>query len=527
MSETLYRRNQDGMMETVVPQAQGKAAALSSYLAQGGTPFKHSGRFKKGPMKGKNVDEATAEFERMWATSPDSLKQKYANRTSGKTTDLAPSERMGTPAPRTNDQINRDNTRSRILQQGGAYGTPGEQALKEYDARTAAKPTPPPAKAPVTTAEASRAAVEQSQSTTKSDGSYESRQQAMKEERGQESASIMASVTDNSFAELTKAPVIPAGGVNSVGDGVFVGGVASQDNGMLAPNEWDSPVTSGIKSVSRGVVGAIAGIPSKMTTPQPGEKNFVSPSANAPTTAPADMKRADEARVAAMRVAPTTPTVSPTPAAPAAANPARPPTAAEGNKSPEFLKSNAEYGKIADQRMAPGGPAAPAPPARPNRPADDFTAGPDKEQVGVVQGRPTYAPKVAAITATPQQAAGAQRVMESTGMTPMQPRTMATPAPARSTVAGVRQNDPDIIRKDNVAAANYQSSFTGGNPSDAQFDSAKNGQKALYDNASSQDQAKLVANSLRRSSALPTTVNAPRATVVPGVQPARPSFARR
>lgn len=85
------------MTGTVIPEAQGKAAALSSYLAQGGTPFRNSGRFKKGPMKGKNVDEATAEFERMWASAPDSLKQKYANRTSGKTTDLAPSERTAIP----------------------------------------------------------------------------------------------------------------------------------------------------------------------------------------------------------------------------------------------------------------------------------------------------------------------------------------------------------------------------------------------------------------------------------------------
>jgi hypothetical protein len=94
-TDTLYRRNEDGMMETVIPEAQGKAAALSSYLAQGGTPFRNSGRFKKGPMKGKNVDEATADFERKWAASPDALKQKYADRSSGRTTDLAPSERKG------------------------------------------------------------------------------------------------------------------------------------------------------------------------------------------------------------------------------------------------------------------------------------------------------------------------------------------------------------------------------------------------------------------------------------------------
>ena len=140
MSETLYRRNQDGMMETVVPQARGKAAAFDAWMARGGTPFKHSGRFKKGPFKGKDYNEAKQQFEGIWSSSSDALKEKYASRS--QTTDLAPSERMGTPAPRTNDQINRDNTRSRILQQGGAYGTPGEQALKEYDARTAVKPAP-------------------------------------------------------------------------------------------------------------------------------------------------------------------------------------------------------------------------------------------------------------------------------------------------------------------------------------------------------------------------------------------------
>ncbi|MDP3851045.1 MAG: hypothetical protein Q8Q59_11115 [Luteolibacter sp.] len=91
MAEQLYRRGADGIMETVTPIANGKAAALSAYLAQGGTPFRASGRFKKGKLKGKNVDEATAEFERMWASSPDALKEKYASR--AQKTDLAPSER--------------------------------------------------------------------------------------------------------------------------------------------------------------------------------------------------------------------------------------------------------------------------------------------------------------------------------------------------------------------------------------------------------------------------------------------------
>jgi hypothetical protein len=103
MQEPTYRRNQDGTMVEIVPEARGKAAAISRLLAQGGTPFEKSKRYKKGRFKGLTVDEATARAEALWETSPDSLKQRYADRTSGRMTDLAPSEReklmTATPAP--------------------------------------------------------------------------------------------------------------------------------------------------------------------------------------------------------------------------------------------------------------------------------------------------------------------------------------------------------------------------------------------------------------------------------------------
>jgi hypothetical protein len=99
VTDQLYRRNQDGMMVEIVPEARGKAAAISRLLSQGGTPFKMSQRYKKGKFKGLTVDEATARAEAMWESSPDALKQRYADRTSGPTTDLAPSERIATPAP--------------------------------------------------------------------------------------------------------------------------------------------------------------------------------------------------------------------------------------------------------------------------------------------------------------------------------------------------------------------------------------------------------------------------------------------
>lgn len=91
-NEQLYRRGEDGIMEkVVVPEARGKAAAFDRWLAQGGKPFRVSGRFKEGPMKGLTYDQAKQKFETMWASSPDALKEKYAGRAK---TDLAPSERL-------------------------------------------------------------------------------------------------------------------------------------------------------------------------------------------------------------------------------------------------------------------------------------------------------------------------------------------------------------------------------------------------------------------------------------------------
>lgn len=89
-TEKLYRRGAYGIMEEVVPEAKGKAAAFDRWLAQGGTPFRASGRFKQGPMKGLTYDQAKQKFESMWASAPDAIKEKYAGRSK---TDLAPSER--------------------------------------------------------------------------------------------------------------------------------------------------------------------------------------------------------------------------------------------------------------------------------------------------------------------------------------------------------------------------------------------------------------------------------------------------
>jgi len=83
------------MAHRPIPEARGFAAALETYLAQGGGRRK-SGRssrggyrFTEGPIRGKTVDQATAEARRMWRNAPDSVKEKYAGMESSM---LAPSE---------------------------------------------------------------------------------------------------------------------------------------------------------------------------------------------------------------------------------------------------------------------------------------------------------------------------------------------------------------------------------------------------------------------------------------------------
>lgn len=91
--ETMMRDGVGGLTPVAVPEARGYSAALDSFLAQGGSRFQKSGLFKKGRLKGKSLSEAQAEFERLWASAPDSVKNKYAGMRSNDGM-LAPSERL-------------------------------------------------------------------------------------------------------------------------------------------------------------------------------------------------------------------------------------------------------------------------------------------------------------------------------------------------------------------------------------------------------------------------------------------------
>jgi hypothetical protein len=78
----------------IVPEARGKAQALSAWEAQGGS-LDSRGRFTKGKLRGMNKAQALERFEGLWEKSSDGIKDKYARRAGDGA--LAPSERNAPP----------------------------------------------------------------------------------------------------------------------------------------------------------------------------------------------------------------------------------------------------------------------------------------------------------------------------------------------------------------------------------------------------------------------------------------------
>jgi hypothetical protein len=77
--------------KSVIPNAEAKAAALEAWLAQGGPvmqsrwDYRKDGTggpktFKKGPMMGLTMSQALQKFESIWTNTPNSVKERYAER---------------------------------------------------------------------------------------------------------------------------------------------------------------------------------------------------------------------------------------------------------------------------------------------------------------------------------------------------------------------------------------------------------------------------------------------------------------
>lgn len=514
------------------PEARGKAAALSAYLARKGSP-----------KAGKRLDRAVAKFETMWSQAPDALKEKYAGRS--QKTDLAPSERSA-PIPRpTNASLN-------ATRPGETNAQASERFRKSRTANDPKPPVAPPAAAPSAFAELTKPVpVPAGGVNSVGDGVFE----AGKAKRIEQANALMdeargsMSITQNSAklaidktfpgnqsptlapiplpkATMPSAPPVPAAPVPNIGN-------------LRQADEARMNATPPISS------------PQAATPMQQAREEK---ERQTPSMSPADMKREDEARVSAMPARPGQPPI-PSPSG------MRPPITdlptdermhAEGkvnggptpvNKAPVDLnaRTSSSARPTMDGNQPTGAPVMATPMSKGGQPMDPAIKsdnGAGLTRVNRLTGLPFgFRPG----DALPKSADGAmqQRATDSgvrqvqaqaqagipaarpaapvAGPRPMPRGPASQPERTGSSVAPIappRANDPDIIRKDNVAAANYQSSFSGGNPGDAEFEAAKNGQKKLYDGASSLDQAKLAVNTLKRNAEMDDTRNAPRAKVV-------------
>ena len=185
---------------------------------------------KMGSPSGKKLDRRIQKFEELWAKSPDAIKNKYARKGND---DLAPIERPAGPPKVTNATLN-----------ASLPGETGAQTQARWKAGRVKAETPAPAKAPVAVP---------------------------------------------SFAELSKAPAIPEGGVSSVGAGSSPEAEAIRQGKPMTAFERTVSAQNQARDVAEG--------------------RALAPGAT-PATSPAIAKQADEARVAAM---PSTPVDQSTP----------------------------------------------------------------------------------------------------------------------------------------------------------------------------------------------------------------------
>lgn len=527
------------------PEARGKAAALSSYLAQGGTPFKMSGRFKKGPMKGKTVDEAVAQFERMWATAPDSIKEKYASRS--QKTDLAPSERGEVPI--TNATLNASRPKPPVAPPAAAppaqapapvappAAAPGGNSVGPVDTSTPADPrisagnsfaelTTPPVKAPGATAQSIGA-----DSTPEAEAKRQGKP-FPSGTREQQAAALTAGAIANPPTEAQRstqstAPPSP-----------------NLPPSSPAPAPAKRPGLTMTQAFSANDANPFMNVDPAVDAVRDQAKDQAQAKIDAKAAADAQARNrinSERANSEAARLGVAPPVQPPAPAqpvgatqpAPAAAPPpipspsgTRPPTAAEGNNSPAFQASNAEYGKIADQRMAPGGPAAPSTYQGPMRaPAPAPTGAP-------VMARP--APNMD--PAIKSDGPGLTRVNRLTGLpfgfrpgdalpksagADMQQR--GADSQARQSINQANATNPPIAPPKAIVAPATDRYAQAQADYQKEIDPAKAKEMdKVYSGASSLDQAKITAQSLKRGA--DQTIGAPKAKVVPPVR--RPVLAR-
>ena len=438
--------------ETVTPEARGKAAARDRWLAQMGG-LRKNGTFRNGKMRGKTYDQANQEFEGMWTNAPEALKESYAQHARSGATKSEVAEASGVaPTPKvTNASLNATK--------------PGEttaQAQERFrQSRTGVKPAPKPA-------------------------------------------------GGNSFADLTKAPAIPAGGVNSVGNGEFEGGRAL------------GPSLAG--AAPPGVRPSLAPKPPAAITPEDaaaqnsvldaiGNKSVVAPTV---PSSFASQTETQPSQPVGQPVAPPVANPAPQQRKPATSIPRIGPTPA-GQELVGMKGGVAQYAPVAEVYGA-------AKPSISNTIAStSVTADPTKPVMiqgqTVEQQRADYQAREA-----PRAAAMMAPIARQTSVAPVLPPRGPASQPVRT---GSAIDNPNSAFSDAAYARTAAAQQTGVETTAIRAGTASDETRAKHPELVSKiaaDTAAMAGLSLVRPG---TTVNAPRSTIVPGVQPARQPLFRR
>jgi hypothetical protein len=411
----MMREGMGGLTPIQVPEARGYSAALDSFLAQGGSRFQKSGLFKKGRLKGKSLSEAQAEFERLWASAPDSVKNKYAGMRSNDGM-LAPSERVTSVDPAMEGKTPQEKRMAYYGFEMGPDGVPvrigskkpqGGQKISKEEATpggdvvagppkpeglTSAQPVTQELKTASMTADSQAQAMaggvrDMSGPTMLKPTPGDLSQQAMGSPEQQAAMTAMVQ-QGGEFAT--------AGRGNDVADQAVV--AASKQSEKQAADQEASARAAQISAAKTQPRAASAQPPSRV-----GQPVAVAPSM--PVSKPTPPASGDTTAldrmfpgIAAME--------GRAPAVPAPITPGSPPTA--------------------QPAQAPAAPAAAqaTTPVDPNRksaaPLPQFAPAPAGQEItGVVRGVPQYGPASTPRTATPAEYAGATQTMQRDGVIPM------------------------------------------------------------------------------------------------------------
>lgn len=287
-----------------IPQSPGRAAATDRFMAQGGTRVNRNGKgfvYQKGPMKGKTYDQAMQMASDRWAKASPEIRDKYAARASAAM--LAPSELAAFEKQQASDGY-ASNLHTPRFGEGPGVISPKDaanaawaQTYQDLQKRSAAQtsqtanPTPG---VPKLTDQQKRMKMYADQQSARM-GREGPLSQALKQQpspgvaggvgqagaaSGGRAGQLLSNVQQPAprvaptFAELTKAPAAPVGGVKSIGDGSTAenGWTPTRSTPLKAPAakmEEQTPVGRALggivdantrlwEKVTRGVNGAVA-----------------------------------------------------------------------------------------------------------------------------------------------------------------------------------------------------------------------------------------------------------------------------